>query len=637
MTKGTYQTFRRLLTVYARPYTPRLVLGIVAGLVVGGSLFGMLRFSPALIKPFEEGLAGSTQAAEGNVAPKAADTVETRTEKEEAEAKTSRRIALLQRLSKRLGIPLVDDSGGTTWQFMVVAVSGMLFFVLIKGGATFLNRYCLRWVGSRVVVDLRRDLFGSLQNQSLAFFGKADVGELISRCTYDTSLIETAIAGTVADMARAPVEIIATVSFVVLAAIEHKLLGFVVALLLVFPLLVFPILFLGRYVRRYARRALGRVGDLVSRMQENFTGIRVVKAYNMEAHELARFTGMNESYFRSMIRALRAELCMNPLMECVGVISACVFLIFCHLRGVRLHQILPMGAAAVLAYRPLKQLAKVNVGVQRSVAAAERLFALLDVDTRLPEAEDAVRVDTFADRVSFENVTFAYDPGSPKVLHDVSFEVRKGDVVAFVGETGSGKTTVANLLARFYDPSVGHIRLDGHDLRDMEIASLRKLIGMVTQETILFNETVADNIRYGNPGASLEEVEAAARKANAHEFIMAEPTGYDRVVGEKGFLLSGGQRQRVAIARAILRNPPILILDEATSALDTATEQLVQEAINRVMTDRTVFAIAHRLSTIKHANLICVLDKGQIVERGTHDELYEAGGLYRKLCDMQFA
>jgi len=248
-----------------------------------------------------------------------------------------------------------------------------------------------------------------------------------------------------------------------------------------------------------------------------------------------------------------------------------------------------------------------------------------------------VRVDTFADRVSFENVTFAYDPGSPKVLHDVSFEVRKGDVVAFVGETGSGKTTVANLLARFYDPSVGHIRLDGHDLRDMEIASLRKLIGMVTQETILFNETVADNIRYGNPGASLEEVEAAARKANAHEFIMAEPTGYDRVVGEKGFLLSGGQRQRVAIARAILRNPPILILDEATSALDTATEQLVQEAINRVMTDRTVFAIAHRLSTIKHANLICVLDKGQIVERGTHDELYEAGGLYRKLCDMQFA
>lgn len=633
MTKGAYQTFRRLLMVYARPYTPRMVLGILAGFVVGGSLFGMLRFSPELIKPFEQQLIGSAQEGDGDTLGQGPDAHEAPAERQ---AEDARRIDFLRRLSGRLGVSLVDDTGRTTWQFMLLAMTCMLVFVVLKGGATFLNRYCLRWVGSRVVVDLRRELFKSLQNQSLGFFGKADVGELISRCTYDTSLIENAIAGTVADMGRAPVEIIAATAYVITAAVEHDLVWFVVALLLIFPLCILPIMLLGHYVRRYARRALERVSDLVSRMQENFTGIRVVKAYNMETHELARFTNLNEGYFKSMIKALRAELCMNPLMESVGILSACVFLVFCHLRGVHLHQILPMGAAAVLAYRPLKQLAKVNVGIQRSVAAAERLFALLDIDTHLPEAENPVRVNSFDDCVRFEGVTFAYDVQSPEVLSDISFEVRKGGVVAFVGETGSGKTTIANLLARFYDPTAGCVRLDGHNLRDVEIASLRKLIGIVTQETILFNDTVANNIRYGNQNASLEEVEAAARKANAHEFIMAEPDGYERVVGEKGFVLSGGQRQRIAIARAILRNPPILILDEATSALDTATEQLVQEAINRVMTDRTVFAIAHRLSTIKHADLICVLDKGKILERGTHDELYSAGGLYRKLCDMQF-
>jgi len=266
-----------------------------------------------------------------------------------------------------------------------------------------------------------------------------------------------------------------------------------------------------------------------------------------------------------------------------------------------------------------------------------RIFELLDEDTRLPVADPAIVVDGFSDRVVFEKVSFAYAAGGDAVLSNIDLEVSKGSVVALVGETGSGKSTLANLLARFYDPLEGRVLLDGVDLRDTDPTALRKLIGIVTQETILFNDTIAANISYGTPEATREQIEEAARQANAHEFIIADPDGYDRVVGEKGFVLSGGERQRVAIARAILKNPPILILDEATSALDTVTEKMVQEAISRVMAHRTVFAIAHRLSTIRHADQICLLDKGQIVERGAHDELFAAAGRYRTLCDMQFS
>ena len=328
---------------------------------------------------------------------------------------------------------------------------------------------------------------------------------------------------------------------------------------------------------------------------------------------------------------------MTPLTTLVAVVLMCGFLVICYTRNVALAQIIPMGAAAVLAYRPLKQLAKINVNVQRSVAAAERLFEILDTDTSIKQAPNPVVLESFDTGIVFENVNFWYEPDGPQILSEINLTIPKGSVIALVGETGSGKTTLANLVARFYDPVDGRILMDGNDLRNLEIASLRRLVGVVTQETILFNDTVANNIKYGTPTATHEDVIAAAKKANAHEFIMNEVSGYDRVVGEKGFVLSGGQRQRVAIARAILKNPPILILDEATSALDTATEQLVQEAINRVMADRTVFAIAHRLSTIKHADQICVLSQGRIIERGSHSELYKACGRYHELCDMQFS
>jgi ABC-type multidrug transport system fused ATPase/permease subunit len=322
-------------------------------------------------------------------------------------------------------------------------------------------------------------------------------------------------------------------------------------------------------------------------------------------------------------------------VECVGIFLIFVFVIYCFFRKIAIHEIVPLLVPFFVAYRPMKQLGKVQAQIERGRAALARMFSLLDTDFSLPLAADPVRKASFDDRVRFDHVDFRYGEGPELTIKDVSFEIPLGSVVAVVGGTGSGKTTLANLLARFYDPVAGSVSMDGIDMRQLDIGDLRSLIGVVTQETVLFNDTIAFNIAYGTPDATREQIIAAAKLANAHDFIMAQPEGYDRVAGEKGFALSGGERQRVAIARAILKNPPILILDEATSALDTVTERLVQDAINKLMANRTTFAIAHRLSTIRNADLILVLDKGRIIERGTHEQLYTASGAYRKLCDMQ--
>jgi len=309
--------------------------------------------------------------------------------------------------------------------------------------------------------------------------------------------------------------------------------------------------------------------------------------------------------------------------------------VWCFAMHVTLANVLPMLAPLLLIYKPIKQMANLQVQIEVSQAALQRICSLLDVDMSLPEKADAAPKAEFSDKVSFEDVSFRYDTADHDAVKHVSFDIPRGSMVAVVGGTGSGKTTLSGLLARFFDPREGKVTMDGIDLRDMRIEDLRTLVGSVQQETILFNDTIEENIKYGSPGATHEQVVAAAKMANAHEFIMSQPGGYSRMAGEKGFALSGGERQRVAIARAILRNPPILILDEATSALDTVTERLVQDALNNLMQNRTVFAIAHRLSTIRNADLILVMRDGEIVERGTHDELYAANGAYRRLCDMQ--
>ena len=612
--------FWRLLR-RTRPYRVRLTVGIVAGVLVGGSIFGILVNVEGLLRPLETG--GQV------VAEESADPAE----RESEEGWLAKGNDWLE----AHGVPLQTAAGRMTWQGLLASIFLLPFSVALKAVATFLNRYCMRWVGARVVTDLRNEMFEHLECQSLSFFGKSDVGQLISRTTNDASVVEHIISGTISDASRAPFEILFAAFFVVAFSLQKGMLPLVLGMLLIFPLCVVPIVVLGRLVKRHTRGALERISVVVSRMHETFTGIRVVKAFDMEAAESARFQKINNGYFRSVIRALRAELLMTPLMESVAILLAMGFFVVCYIRDIPLSMIAPVGVACVMVYKPVKQLARVNANIQRGAAALGRIFELLDEDTRLPVADPAIVVDGFSDRVVFEKVRFAYAAGGDAVLSNIDLEVSKGSVVALVGETGSGKSTLANLLARFYDPLEGRVLLDGVDLRDMDPTALRKLIGIVTQETILFNDTIAANISYGTPEATREQIEEAARQANAHEFIIADPDGYDRVVGEKGFVLSGGERQRVAIARAILKNPPILILDEATSALDTVTEKMVQEAIARVMAHRTVFAIAHRLSTIRHADQICLLDKGQIVERGTHDELFAAAGRYRTLCDMQFS
>ena len=628
MAKSSLKSLWRMVVVFALPYRGRLLLGILSGAVVGGSVFGLLHSSAGMFTPFES-LTSAAPAAPRK--PRVEAKASTRFS-DKADKKLKRFLGY----AEKFGFKPVDEKQALNWQMMLMAAIVVLLLVSVRVIALIMNRYFLRWVGARMVVDIRNALFESLQKQSMGYFSRVDVGQLISRCTYDTARIEGAFAGMTGDMSQVPFVLCGTIIFVIQYARENDLGLTFLLLAVMIPVIMGPILIAGRIIKRYTKRALRRISVLVSRMQENFTCIRVVKAFDMEEHELQRFRDLSENYFKAVVRAFAAETLMTPVMELAAALCFCFLLIVCYFRGIPISRIFPMALAGFFVYKPMKQMAKINATIQRTSAAADRIFRLLDTDTSLPMPAHPVRLDAFTDRIHFDHVSFRYEADGNLILDDINLEIPKGHVVAFVGETGSGKTTIVNLLARFYDPTKGTIRIDGHDLRDLDVKSLRKLIGIVTQETILFNDTVAHNIAYGTPDATPEEIAAAARKANAHEFIMAEADGYDRVVGQKGMMLSGGQRQRIAIARAILKNPPILILDEATSALDTATEQLVQEAINHVMQDRTVFAIAHRLSTIKHADLICVLDQGRIIEQGTHAELFKAGGRYRQLCDIQF-
>ena len=373
-------------------------------------------------------------------------------------------------------------------------------------------------------------------------------------------------------------------------------------------------------------------------MHETFSGILLIKSNHTEKREVRKFVLVNGRYFRTVVKALLWKLFMAPVMESITVTISLGFLVYAYSRGVSISQMFMLLAPAFLMYQPIKEITKIVNNLQRSMAAADRYFDLVDTTTALPEKPDAVELREFRDAIVFNHVSFAYEPGRD-VIRDISFSIPRGHMVAVVGETGSGKTTVASLLSRLYDVTGGEVLIDGRNVKDYTVASLRRQIGIVTQEPIIFNDTIANNIAYSRPGATMEEIQQAAERANAHNFIVSgtHPLGYEEEAGEKGCKLSGGEKQRIALARIILKNPPILVLDEATSALDTVTEKLIQDALNRVMENRTVFAIAHRLSTIRNADLILVMDKGEIVERGTHEELLAMNGRYRKLHDTQFS
>ncbi len=499
---------------------------------------------------------------------------------------------------------------------------------LLRGVFDFGSKYLIKWVGNRVIVDLRDALFAHLTILPHAFFSRSRTGELMSRTTNDTALIERAVSTVIADVAKEPLTFIAMA--VTLFILDWRLaLGSVLLL----PLCLAPIWRFGRWMRRYSRQAQERMADLVSILHETIGGIRIVKAYGMEGYEQQRFARQNRIFFGRLMRAAVARSGLEPiivLISCVGIVAV---MAYTRWTSMPVEQLIAFITAMVMLYEPIKKISAIHLHIQQSCAAADRIFEVLDTPISVSDRPGAIHFDGHVDRIVFERVAFAYE--EEPVLRDLSFELAGGIKLAVVGSSGSGKTTLVNLVPRFADVTGGRILINDRDLRDYSIGSLRRAIGMVTQETVLFNDTVANNIAYGSSSADPGAVEAAARQAYAHDFIMALPEGYQTVIGEVGVRLSGGQRQRLAIARAILRNPPIMILDEATSALDTESERFVQAALDQLMIGRTVFVISHRLSTLTGCDRILVLDQGCLAEYGTPAELLDKKGLYQRLHALQ--
>ncbi len=643
------EAYRRIWK-YAKRYKARLLIGIICGMLTAGTLVPFFQaIQPALEKvstveqmkhkidaamedPSSKAAPAQNIAANQNTGSRAKSKLER--QMQEA-AKLPAWYPKVEKLAGKLGIKLESDDGGMGGALVLLIIVVIPLVAFLRLILIFLNHYCLTWAGMRAVADLRCEMLKHVQNQSMQFFGRVDVGQLMSRISGDPQQIQTILTTILTEVAQAPFEICVAVGFIIWFAISNEMLPTLLIIALGFPLFMFPIVILGKTIKKWARRSLERGSVISSNIHEVLTCIKVVKSYHTEELENRKYYETNRNFLKSALRAVRLGLLVGPTVETVGILLICAFVMWCFIAHISLANVVPMLAPLLLIYKPIKQLSKLQVQVENSLAALSRIYSVLDYHAEIPESENAVSKQEFSDRIVFNDVSFRYDTADKDAVSNASFEIPRGKLVAVVGGTGSGKSTMSGLIARFYDPQSGAVTMDGIDLRNIKIADVRNLIGAVMQETILFNDTVEENIRYGTPGATHEEVVAAAKMANAHDFIMAQPGGYSRVVGEKGFSLSGGERQRIAIARAILKNPPILILDEATSALDTVTERLVQDAINNLMSNRTTFAIAHRLSTIRNADLILVMEQGRIIERGTHDELYNANGAYRKLCDMQ--
>ncbi len=514
-------------------------------------------------------------------------------------------------------------------------VWGIVLVNVLKGVGSYVSSYLMADVGQRVVMDLRNALYRHILGQSAGFFAQRTTGQLLSRISNDVSQVQQAVSETAGDLAR---ESLTLVGLPGLMCYQDRRLAS--GSMPGAPLVAQPRRRRGRRGRRTTRRSQEALEHISHISAEAFTGHRIVKAFGTEAHEAGKFDRAGYHLFRTNMKVTAALSSLPPLMELLGGagMAAALWYGSAQIASGRLSagQFALFFTAAFMMYGPAKKLSRVNANLQQAIAASERIFEMLDTHTEVGELPGAQPLPPFRGAIEFKDVGFGYDDGPGRILRNVSFSVGAGQMIAIVGRSGAGKTTLVNLLPRFYDVSTGTILIDGQDIRGVTLASLRGQIGIVTQETVLFDDTIANNIAYGSPLAPRDAVQAAARAANAHDFILGLAKGYDTMIGERGQRLSGGQRQRIAIARALLKNAPILVLDEATSALDTESELLVQEALANLMMNRTSFVIAHRLSTIRRADAIIVLERGRVVEIGRHDELLaRPDGTYATLYQLQ--
>jgi subfamily B ATP-binding cassette protein MsbA len=515
-------------------------------------------------------------------------------------------------------------------------IGAILIISIVRGISGYASVFVMTDVGQRVVRDLRERFFSHVLRQSATFFSRRSSGQLLSRLTNDISQIQRAVSETTGDLIRESLTLVGIIGWMFWKQWELAMVCTVTA-----PLVVYPLSQLGRRVRGQSRRSQEEIEHLTHIATEAFSGHRIVKAFGAEDREDARFRAASSKLYRTYMKVTSLVASLPPIMEFVGGVAIIGVLWYGQNRIGR--GLLTVGdfmaflSAAVFMYQPLKRLSGANASIQQALAASTRIFEMLDRDTEVKDRAGAPAIKPLAVGVEYRDIGFAYDDEPDRfIVRHASFTVRKGQVVALVGLSGAGKTTLVNLLPRFYDTKEGAVLIDGVDIRDVTLRSLREQIALVTQETVLFDDTIAENIAYGRPNAPKDVVEAAARAAHAHEFIMAMPAGYETRIGERGQRLSGGQRQRLAIARALLRNSPLLILDEATSSLDAESESLVQDALATLMQNRTTFVIAHRLSTVRRADLIVALEKGRVAEIGTHDQLVnKPGGVYARLYALQ--
>lgn len=643
------KTYFRILR-YVKPYKKHLVLSIVSTIIFailnGASVYLTIPLLSTLFQenstlPQTEQVTNITIKPNENEQIVKKDSSTQETLHAETETKNDAPKFIPEWLSKIVNSITKEFKdfilSGTVENVLLKISLLILFAYLGKNIFGYLQAYFLAYVEQGVIKDIRDDAYSHLHKLPMSYFKAERTGNLISRITNDVTVVQSSVSVVFLNMIREPLTIIVFVGIAL--SISPKLTLFSFILL---PFSIGIIVWIGLKLRKQSSKIQAKLADITTVLHETITGVKVVKAFGMEQYEMKRFKAQTYNFFRMVLRMIRLRNAAGPITEFLSVAVGVVIIYYGGRLVLEQHvlkasEFLGFLLAIFQLMPPIKELGSLNNRIQESSAAGERIFEILDTKPNIVDADNAVEVNDFKNEIKFDNVSFRYEDSEELILNNINFTAEKGEIIALVGSSGAGKTTLSELLPRFYDPTSGRILLDNKDIKEIKIQSLRKLMGIVTQETILFNETVRENIAYGLDDYPIAKVMEVAKAANAHDFILELPKGYNTIIGERGTKLSGGQRQRISIARALLKNPPIMIFDEATSSLDNESEVLVQEAIERLMEDRTTFVIAHRLSTIKNADRILVLDKGEIVQEGKHEELLkDIGGIYKKLYELQF-